>query len=364
MNKVSFRMATISVAILFIGCKTDSVHIPKEINSAVVQERSAIIHKVPSTLVHLRDSVIGMRLTPHDYMIYNYYTGEEVNQIRMDTLAFPRLISMARKAEGKDYQFHPASELAKDGISPFEIYNLCLDDEDPEKLWLFFAVRAILSDSIEHGGDLVPATVFSSLQFIGELDNTEFKIKKYYYIYTGTEVFPYAIHGALKVKDSFFTRNIPTIIDNQVVSIKRANDSLYTLNRLLLPGEGTAKYMKTKLVTELRFDRTADNRMLIANSFHLYDDQEKQIFEVNNEETNRNIKNFKHLGRDGIIYYVSEKQNELRSNQLYRYHPEHGKQLLFEFENWGPAVIIPEKNEIVRLVKADTVCYFYTYKLL
>lgn len=354
-------MAIISIAILFYECNADNG--PIKINSVVVQEKSAIIHKLPSTLIHLRDSIIGMRLSPLDYIISNYYSGVEVDRIHIDTLAFRRLISMAKNADGKDYQFISTAELAKDGISPFEIFNLCKDDEDPEKLWLFFAVAASLSDSIEYEGKTIPAIIFSKLQFIGELNNRDFKITKYYFIRSEPDVFPYAINGALKIKDSFFTRNVPALIDKQVVSIKKANDSLYTLNRLMMPGDSTSIYLKTKFVTELRFDRKPDGKMLIANSIQLYDDQ-RQIFEMYNEETNRHISAFKFNDLDSsIYYYVSEKQNEIKANHLYRYHPKRGKERLLEFENWGPAVIIPEKGEIVRLVKADSACYFHIYKL-
>lgn len=360
--KVSMRLSILLMSVLCQGCEEDNA--PTKIHSVVVEEKTATIHKLPGTIVHIRDSMIGMRLSPHDYLIFNYYSGEELNRIHIDTLAFRRLISMAKNADEKDYQFISASELAKDGISPFEIFNLCKDDEDPEKLWLFFEVTASFSDSIEYGGKTVPATIFRGLQFIGELDSRDFKITKYYYIHTGPDVFPYPIHGALKIKDSFFTRHVPAVIDKQVVSIMKANDSLYTLNRLLMPGDSTSIYMKTKFVTELRFDRKPDGKMLIANSIQLYDDQQRQILEIYNEETNRHIMAFKYNDLDSsIYYYINEKQNEIKTSHLYRYHPERGKEWLLEFEKWGPALFIPEKAEMVRLVKTDSHACLHTYRL-
>src|SRR5690606_17508627 len=151
-----------------------------------------------------------------------------------------------------------------------------------------------------------------------------FEIKKYYYIHTGPQIFPHAIYGALKIKDSFFTRHVPAVIDMQVVSIMKLNDSVYTLNRLMLPGEGTMKYMDKKFAMRLFLDLTSDNRILVANSFTVYNGEER-IFDVHNEATNRNIQSFKYSEKNNAIYYyVSEKLNDSKMGHLYSYHPEHG----------------------------------------
>lgn len=362
MVEVSFRMAIILIAILFFGCKTKFNRLPIQTGSVQVQEEGAVIHKLPKTLIHVRDSLVGMRLSALDYIIFNYYTGEEVKKINIDTNAFQRMIFNAGEMDGENYLFRTPSEMAKSGISPFEIYNICLDDEKPDKWWLFFAVMAYQNDSISLEGETVSAEKFNRLQFIGELDQA-FEIKKYYYIHTGPQIFPHAIYSALKIKDSFFTRHVPAEIDMQVVSIMKLNDSVYTLNRLMLPGEGTTKYIDKKFAMRLFLDRTSDNRMLIANSFTVYKGEEP-IFDVHNEATNRNIQAFKHSESSNLIYYyVSEKLNGSKKGNLYSYHPEYGKKHLYEFEGWGSVAIIPEKNELIRLIKKDSTYYFNTYIL-
>lgn len=207
-NSKWYALRGLLLALLFSSCNAPS---PKGalqlLQTARIREAgNHVLHGLPISIQLLDDSLAGIRFDATRYTVYNYYTGNIVSSLALDSSILPELLQQARTHYPHNYQLMGLQEGREIGVPVLSVEGAFYSNEK-QQYFLFISAAFAVDTFIEVRGVREPATATHQVCYVAVL-NRHLSNTGRYSILRSENVGPAFLFGGLVLGDRLLVPNI------------------------------------------------------------------------------------------------------------------------------------------------------------